>query len=55
VDWGKNLNGGGEKIFMATAITAFREPPVTVPEPTTLMLMALGLFGAGFARKRRTH
>ena len=27
----------------------------TVPEPTTTALLALGLFGAGFARKRRTH
>jgi hypothetical protein len=26
-----------------------------VPEPTTAALLALGLLGAGFARKRRTH
>jgi hypothetical protein len=26
-----------------------------VPEPTTTALLALGLLGAGFARKRRTH
>ena len=28
---------------------------VPVPEPTTTALLALGLLGAGFARKRRTH
>ena len=27
----------------------------TVPEPTTTALLALGLLGAGFARKRHTH
>ena len=26
-----------------------------VPEPTTTALLALGLLGIGFARKRRTH
>jgi hypothetical protein len=30
-------------------------PPESVPEPTTTALLALGLLGAGFARKRRTH
>jgi hypothetical protein len=28
--------------------------PVTVPEPTTLLLMSAGLFGFGFARHRRS-
>ncbi|CAH1083223.1 choice-of-anchor N protein [Candidatus Nitrotoga sp. 1052] len=28
--------------------------PVTIPEPTTLLLMSAGLFGFGFARRRRS-
>jgi len=30
------------------------QPPVPVPEPTTLALFGLGLLGAGFARRRRS-
>lgn len=32
-----------------------RRDPTQLPEPTTTALLALGLLGAGFVRKRRTH
>ena len=41
-----NLMNFGEVAFEAAA---------SVPEPTTTALLALGLLGAGVARKRRTH
>ncbi|MES2536226.1 MAG: PEP-CTERM sorting domain-containing protein [Pseudomonadota bacterium] len=45
------LNGGDEKVFLGTQLLATTEQ---VPEPATLMLLALGLFGVAFARRARS-
>jgi hypothetical protein len=45
------LNGGDEKVFLGTQLLATNEQ---VPEPATLMLLALGLLGLGFARRARS-
>jgi hypothetical protein len=39
----------------SVASTAFPDPPVRVPEPSALMLLALGLLGVGVTVWRRAH
>jgi hypothetical protein len=46
------INDGGEP---AAAVTSGAFSVETLPEPSTTALLALGLLGAGFARKRRVH
>lgn len=43
--------GGANETLLIDNLTI----TTSVPEPTTTALLALGLLGAGFARKRRTH
>ena len=42
---------GGDRVGLGEIAFA----STTVPEPTTTALLALGLLGAGYARKRRSH
>lgn len=46
----------GQPYGLSSAIAGLQIQQVrSVPEPMTTALLALGLLGAGFARKRRTH
>ena len=49
ISWGARSPGDWTRL-----ITAF-SPAAAVSEPATTALLALGLLGAGFAKKRRTH
>jgi len=42
--------GGGDRIIRVEGFV----PPPSVPEPTTILLLGLGLAGLGFARTRRS-
>lgn len=44
------LNGGDEKVFIGTQLLTINR----VPEPSSVLLAALGLLGLGFARRRQS-
>lgn len=50
---------GGDNMYSIGELQAFgsaaAELPVSVPEPSITALLAAGLFGLGFARRRRTR
>ena len=52
----EDLLGGGDNDYndFMFSLRNVVDPP-SVPEPTTTALLALGLLGAGFARRRRAH
>nr|WP_279343386.1 PEP-CTERM sorting domain-containing protein [Fundidesulfovibrio terrae] len=45
-----SLTGGGEDLFLTGSFQP--KPPVTTPEPGTMLLMGMGAVGAAFMRKR---
>lgn len=53
----EDLFGGGDLDYndFMFSLSNVVDPPAAVPAPATLSLLTLGLLGAGFARKRRTH
>lgn len=50
IPYGRSLNNGYEQIFLGTAAVA--RPPTNVPEPGTLALVGLAMFGIAAARRR---
>jgi hypothetical protein len=51
IDWGKSLNGGGEKLWIGAAFSP--DDNHDVPVPGVLSLLGLGALSLGFANRRK--
>ena len=49
----KDLNGSGEESFISGVFRAPRQPEPVIPEPSSMMLMGLGLTGIAFRRLKK--